>query len=176
MLVEDNLRSQTSTETNEEINHKQTILKEAFTNASADLPEHKPSPHKPWISQTTLDLLDRRLTIRYGHDYDYNNEAVLTKQIKASVKKDKTQWLEKLASTGSWDDIKFLRNKKKLKQGRLRDSNGHIVDITAKADTFAKHLQDLQWRCDQIAYKDGTRPSMKSCPSIADLSGYLRYG
>ena len=55
-------------------------------------------------------------------------------------------WLESLAGTGKWDDIKFFRQKTQPKQGRLRDSEGNLVDISAKADTFAEHLQNLQWK------------------------------
>ena len=91
------------------------ILRRAFDDATTILPESQATPHKPWISQATLSLIERRMALRSNREFE--SEAALTKQIKESVKKDKTQWLETLAGTGNWDDIRFLRKKKKLKQG-----------------------------------------------------------
>ena len=50
-----------------------------------------------------------------------------------------------MAASGSWSQVRKLRQKPKLNQGRLHDSAGNLVSSEERAQTFAEYLQDIQW-------------------------------
>ena len=56
-------------------------------------------PRQPWISQASMDLVDKRLQARSRGDWSL--EKSLRKQVQKSVKKDRTKWLNKLAAEGT---------------------------------------------------------------------------
>ena len=91
-----------------------------------------------------MSLLDERIYVKYSKNSICESE--LSKEVKQSVKNDKRLWLERIAASGDWNDSKFLRNKFKLKQGRVKNANGELVDIFSKAETFAEHFETLQWK------------------------------
>ena len=67
-LTEEHLRTQEDVYSCENVNSKQQAFKDAFVRSSAILPDFKSSPHKPWISQATLALLDERIDVRRSKD------------------------------------------------------------------------------------------------------------
>ena len=119
-LVEDNLRRQEH-QNSEDVNEMQSVLKAACTSAAESLPNFEAIPHKPWITIETLNLIDERTAARHNKDDEAERE--LTNLIKKSVKKDKKEWPESLACTGKWDDIKFLRDKKKLNKIKIKNKD-----------------------------------------------------
>ena len=100
-------------------------------------------PHKPRIRATTLKLLDQRIAARKVKDSD--PEKSLTAAINASVKCDRTDWLNRLLCTGSWVEIRKLRKDARHKLGRLRDLCGQLVETDMRAETLAKFLEAKQW-------------------------------
>eukprot|EP00973_Karenia_brevis_P090592 12403347-Karenia_brevis.AAC.1 len=73
-------------------------------------------------------------------------EDILSKAIRASVKEDKRRWLESLASSGSWDDLRRLRKKSSsFMNAKLNDENGNQVFSHERAETFATHMEKVQW-------------------------------
>ena len=50
-----------------------------------------------------------------------------------------------LISHGSWQEVKSLRRGKKKQGGPLNDINGQAVFSHDLAETFAKHLEEVQW-------------------------------
>ena len=107
---------------------------EGFDYAAAQiLPTQVLKPQKPWISAGTIQLLERRKTARLARDYD--EEQVLARLVKVSVKQDRTNWLETLTATGDWNEIRKLRKGFVPKQGRLKTIAGDLVASDLRADT-----------------------------------------
>ena len=52
-----------------------------------------------------------------------------------------------IVATGSWDEIKRLKRiqKGKVDSRRLHDATGRLVESCERAETFAKHLEAVQW-------------------------------
>ena len=108
------------------------------------LPCHAPKANKPWIQEGTLDIVHRRLEARAAGDHEL--EKLLHKQAKTSARKDRSKWLEDLAGTGDWTALRRLKRVRKAVQTRLRDESGETVFTDQRAEVFARHLQNVQWR------------------------------
>lgn len=75
--------------------------------ASTILPKQVLKPQRPWITASTLQLLERRKAARGVGDYV--EEKLLATMIKHSVKRDRAAWLDTLTATGDWNEIRFIR-------------------------------------------------------------------
>ena len=124
--------------------------------ATRTLPTALHHAQYPWISAHTVSLIDERHAARVSRNHEL--EQSLHKQVKKSARHDRTQWLDELASSGDWNSLKQLRKRKQPSQGRLRDSSGDYVSLEMRADTFAKHLEQVQW---------AVRPCSADAPSEA---------
>ena len=94
------------TDQSSETYHKD--LQQAFRTAASNLLcTSKARPRKPWISDTTLLLIDKRNLARY--EGRWTQEKELSKIIQRAVKKNRELWLQSLTESGSWADIKKLR-------------------------------------------------------------------
>ena len=62
---------------------------------------------KPWVSQEILELIRLRQEARKWNNYD--QEKVLHKQIRNSVKVGRKQWLDAQLVGGGWKEIKTLK-------------------------------------------------------------------
>ena len=98
---------------------------------------------RPWISDATLALIDRRVLAR--RSFNFPLEKQLTSEIKASVRRDRSTWLERLLHTGEWKEIRKPRKGSRRKHGRLRDQVGSLKESDERADTFATFLESTQW-------------------------------
>ena len=107
------------------------------------LPLAKRLPNKPWISDATLALLDKRREARLQNNWDC--ERMLRKQVRQSAARDRARWLQALTSNGDWDAMKMIRKGRRAQQGRLRDTGGRIVSSEERAETLAEHLEKVQW-------------------------------
>ena len=96
----------------------------------------------PWISSATLTLIDQRSSARLAKDIF--NERRIHKQIKISVKNDRSKWLNTLLQTGEWQQETKLRKGVQPKQGRLRNLSGELVSSEERADTLAEYLEKVQ--------------------------------
>eukprot|EP00959_Pyramimonas_sp_CCMP1952_P453760 9468758-Pyramimonas_sp.AAC.1 len=76
-------------------------LEIAFATAATTLPARAATAKRPWISQTTLDLIDRRNS--YRHCQDYYNEQLLNRAIRRAGREDKRMWMGKYLVGGSWE-------------------------------------------------------------------------
>ena len=63
--------------------------------------------------------------------------------LKKAAKQDRAKWLEDLASSGDWKSIKKLRQGRRVMQGRLRNADGTLVPSHLRAQTLAKHLENV---------------------------------
>ena len=64
------------------------------------LPQEKATVRKPWISNKTLELIDRRNDLRIVGKH--REEIELQKEIKKSVKHDRCNYLDELVGAGMW--------------------------------------------------------------------------
>ena len=62
------------------------------------------------------------------------------------MKKDRELWLQSLAESGSWADIKKLRKPPRPAQGRLEDIRGKLIESDQRAEAMAEYLEKIQWR------------------------------
>ena len=107
------------------------------------LPEAALRPKRPWISEQTLAIIRERNDARSRGLLA--QERALTQRVKASVKADRTRWLEDSLATGDWTQIRQLRKSVVPRQGRLQNLGGELVDSDTRADTLAEYFSRVQW-------------------------------
>ena len=73
---------------------------------STCLPEAPCTGKKPWISDRTMDLIQRRRKARSQAAFEV--EMQLNKEVKLSARKDKRNWLSELAGSGKWAKLRQL--------------------------------------------------------------------
>ena len=89
----------------EDLNLEYARLVDAFNSvAKKSLPIVSSKPKKPWISATTLSILDARANAR--RDGRFEDEKDLSKQIRTSVAQDRSNWLDNLVQTSDWASIR----------------------------------------------------------------------
>ena len=81
---------------------------------------------------------------------DHEEEKNLAPLIKASVKRDRTSWLENLTATGNWNEIRKLRKGFVPNQGRLKNMAGDLVESNLRAETLAEHLERSNGQRDEF--------------------------
>ena len=92
------------------------------------IPKQTLQPKQPWITQTTLNLLERRGQLR--QQGDLAQVAELNKTIRKAAKLDKRKWLEERLSTDDWRPITNL--KKPFPHKAFTLINGHYRAGTAQ--------------------------------------------
>ena len=76
------------------------MLTRSLDTASREILRPAPArPKKPWISIRTLELITKRNEARQRGENQEESE--LNKRIRRSVKKDRSDWLDKMLSDGS---------------------------------------------------------------------------
>ena len=111
--------------------------------AAQVLPAAQARRLRPWIGEATLELICSRDAARkQGHR---QTELLLNKQVRGSAKNDRTKWLNDIAGKGTWESIRQLKKRPKVSGRKLRNSNGELVESCNRAETFAKHLETVQW-------------------------------
>jgi len=127
--------------------------KVAMEAAARSLPQRTKKANQPWISDATLHLIELRLKARAENDY--RNEQLLHKEVRKAAKLDRTRWLNSLLDTGDWRQVRNLRKPRRARCGRLRDSQGELVESDVWAETMATHLERVQWRVRTAGLVDG---------------------
>ena len=119
-------------------------LNDAFKSAAKQcLPESAARTNRPWVRAPTLALIDRRTQAR--KDSLHILEQDLTKQIRLSIKRDRSTWIDELVASGEWTNVRKLRKGFVPKQGRLKDADGVFVSTDQRAETLAQYLENVQW-------------------------------
>jgi len=135
------------------LSERWVVAQMAMKNAEEILPSPVRKANRAWISEETLDLIDQRTAARLKQDSAL--ELSLHKEIRKKAKEDRTNWLDKLLAEGRWSAIKNLRKGRLVRQGRLRDASGDLVDSSMWAETMAKHLEHVQWAVRPVQAVDG---------------------
>ena len=123
--------------------HSEHVIKCLHTAAEKTLPKICAKPRKPWIQTTTLELIEKRQHARI--EKDWPTERRLTQQIKRQARKDRAVWTNDLLTDGSWSALKAFRRPLRVDSRKLRDENGELVESSERADTFATHLEHVQF-------------------------------
>jgi hypothetical protein len=63
--------------------------------------------------------------------------------------------MDRMLEEGDWNQIRNLRNPKRLKCHRLKNAEGQFVESDEWADTMAAHLETIQWRVRPMGRVDG---------------------
>jgi len=121
---------------------------------AAHLPNDILPKKKPWISDRTLDLLEKRNSARALGDVA--SERSLQRRVRKPVKQDRSRWLQQLAGTGDWNNLRRLRKVPTYSQSRLLDAAGRVVDTDERAETFAEFLETSQWHIRPITLVPGS--------------------
>ena len=111
--------------------------------AHATLPVTRSRAQRPWIRFQTLGLIAERSRARSGADFQLEKQ--LNAAITKSAKRDKDAWLNDLAGSGDWAQVRKLRRGFKPQQGRLKDAGGRFVSSEERAQTIAEYLETVQW-------------------------------
>ena len=105
------------------------------------VPVNVPVAKRPWISSGTLRLISAKRSARENGNWP--EEKRLRKTVQVAVRKDKADWLENLVASQGWNALKKGPRKQ---EGRLKNCRGELVDSDLRAETFAEHLENIQWR------------------------------
>ena len=132
--------------------------------ASETIPEAEICPRRPWIQNNTLKLIEERSAARKHRDRP--EEIRLNTEIKKSARRDRANWISNAITTGSWEEIKKFKRKRKINisSRRLNDENGVQVESSQRADTFATHLETVQWAVRPMNTLEGRPPLGASLP------------
>ena len=108
----------------DDINEMCARTDDAFSeSAETVLPKSAPVRRRPWISNDTIDLIEKRRLARNAGNSQ--GEKDLQHEFKGSARNDKKQRLLELAGTGTWAAAKHLRSGTSRSQGRINDENGY---------------------------------------------------
>lgn len=140
----------------------------AMRAAEASLPVRAREPNKPWISESTMELIDQRRLARENNDRQ--EEQRLHKEVRAAAKRDRTEWVDQLLTTGTLEQVKRLRHKTMRRPGKLRDQRGQQVDSDVWAETMAQHLESVQWCVRPTGLVDGPLLGPTLPINVGDLS------
>eukprot|EP00973_Karenia_brevis_P082371 11418536-Karenia_brevis.AAC.1 len=131
------------------INSQNTHINNAIKIAGfQNIPKRDIEPKRPWISQSTLNLIKKRDQAR--SNYDSNEEKLLNSMIRKSAKSDRNQWLSQNLEDGNWQALKSYRRGFKPKMGRIKNQEGEIVPNDQKAETLAEYYANIQWKPDFV--------------------------
>ena len=136
----------------------QHFSEKAWLVAHKVVPEKVKSPNKPWISQATLHLIAQKHEARQRGDWP--TERCLRKDVKVSAKRDRAIWLEAMTAAGDWASIRRVCRKKSRPQGRLNNLAGNQVASDERAETFAEHLSEIQWKVRHVTLIPGSDPAL----------------
>jgi len=116
-------------------------------------PKGRETINHPWISEATLALIGQRRLARSQNRCE--DERRLHKDVRKSAKLDRTRWLDQLLQDGDWQQIRKIRNPRRARSAKLRDSAGEIVESDQWADTMADHFEKVQWCVRPAGLVDG---------------------
>ena len=115
-----------------------------------------------------MEMIEKRRAARESNDV--KEEQRLHKQVRIAAKKNRTEWVDRLLVTGTWEQVKRLRKKAPRRPGKLRDQKGDLVDSDIWAETMAKHLENVQWCARPAGLVDGAPLGPELPVQLGELS------
>lgn len=117
---------------------------QAFAAAAEELPLETKTPHRPWISEATFALIQKRNACRLCGAAE--EEKLLNKRIRQAGRQDRANWITSNLSGGSWGAIRQLRKRRSPKHAGVKDLQGNLTDTAARPDTLADYFEHVQWK------------------------------
>ena len=106
-------------------------------------------PRKPWITNKTLELIDKGQ--QHRNRREFREEWETTKLVKKQARKDRKQWIQEQLEEKSkgdpreqWQGVKSLKKPMAFRNTQL-EYKGKLVPIFERAEAFAQHLTEQQW-------------------------------
>ncbi|CAE7460901.1 unnamed protein product, partial [Symbiodinium microadriaticum] len=130
-----------------------------------NIPKISSRPRKPWITQSTLDLLEERGRLR--QQGDMTKVAELNRDIRKAAKRDKRNWLDGQLQTGDWGPITNLRKPFRTQVLALR-RNDQTTHTATNADIYASHLANEQWKEAGMPEGLSDTPVLNAPPTISE--------
>ena len=124
------------------LNHHADIISEAMHVAAKQCYSMGRQTRKPWVSQEILEMILLRQEARKWNNYD--QEKILHKQIRNSVKAGRKQWLDAQLVGGGWKEIKALKKCPTKKPLQVRGGDNTLVSSGARADTLADYFENVR--------------------------------
>ena len=140
--------------------------------ATSVFPQMPAERKQPWISQNTLELIDKRTQARLANNTE--EEKRLLKEVRKSCKQDKTSWVENNIANGCWDAIRAHCRARPRKQGRLQNLEGELVESSGRADTMAEFLEQVQWRVRPTDFLGPTLPVSEAAFTVQKVGQVMR--
>ena len=139
-------------------------LNEIIKTSSEALPRKQPEQKRPYISQQTWTLLERKWEAIENGDDDTANQ--LSQEIKERAKKDKEahllEELEEITNQGyKWDGLKKMRAKFTPNFTKFKDLNGKHVPCKQYAHKAAEYLEKVQWKAQDNQHQ---KPDRENSP------------
>ena len=126
------------------LNDRASGIEVAMHAAAADTLYAGSQKKRPWISSTTLALIQQRELVRAMGDRD--GELLLNRQIRKAAKQNRREWLESMLAGGSWSAVRRLRRKPAVKPTQIKNERGELVDSHARSNTMADYFENVQWK------------------------------
>ena len=130
-----------------------------------NIPKASSKPRKPWISQSTLDLLEERGRLR--QQGDMVKVTKLNRDIRKAAKRDKHNWLDGQLQSGDWGPIGNLRKPFRTQVLSLR-GNDQTTQTATNADIYASHLANEQWKEAGTPEGLSDTPVLSAPPTISE--------
>ena len=132
------------------------------------IPQRVAKPSRPWISEATLQLLERRGQLRMQGDLE--QVAELNREIRRAAKRDKRIWLDEQLETGDWSAITNLRKPFRQQVLTLKASGDGVPGRSTNADIYAVQLAEKQWK--EAGEPEGlsAAPVLNTPPTISEAT------
>ena len=141
----------------EDVENHWTKVKAVFTTTCQDILGYQKREHKEWISQNSLDLIERRRQLKERANSSKTRRtkadnmeqySLVAKEVKRSIKKDKeiftTMLAEKAEKAATAGHMKILYQTTRTLVGKFTKSEMPVKDASGKA-IFEKEAQAARW-------------------------------
>ena len=135
--------------TSKTIEEQDSKLTSILTDSLPLIPELPLSAKKPWISSSTLSLIDKFQKTRFD---DISSLKIARKQIKKSACKDKKQFVSSClyndfhgSSVHQWTHARTIRSPFQPRATGLFNLKNKLVSKTQRPSTFADYLANKLW-------------------------------
>ena len=154
-LPQDFLSSAACTPTSQDaLEQESQLLTSAIVHSAlSSFASRTPSPRKPWITQSTLDLITQA---RRAHQLNSPESSHLWKQAKKAARADKKHWIQHLMETDNspykrnlWLTVKTQKKGFSARRTRLI-RNGIVVPWSQTHIAFRDHYATERWAPPEI--------------------------
>ena len=138
------------------VQEQNVFLRQAISEAKELIPALPLTPHKPWISKTTLGLIAE---LRDAGGLAPEDVKAFRKRIKASARKDKKTFVHTRLSIDyestptQWTTLRNLRRGFTPKPPGIRDTSGKLRPTKQRAEVFREYLANHVWKCGEEVFQ-----------------------